>query len=479
MSNRATSAHNGTVDLVAVLGPWSDGPGPLYQELRRAIGDAIERGVLADGDRLPSERDAARVLAIGRGTAVAAYEHLVADGLLERRRGSGTYVRVTDQPPLPPGREGSALVHRLVEHGSGAADLVDLSISVLAGAEGVPDVSVSTSDLLAVVPDTGYAPRGLPSLRSAVAEHITGWGLPTDPGQVVITTGAQQAISAAAACWVRPGDTVVVDDPTYPGALAAFTQAGAVIAGAPVDGHGVRPEAVAALLALRPSLVYLQSSVHSPTGTLLSADRRAEIAGLLAAARVPLVEDVALADLSWEDPPPPIASHDPGAPIAVVGSFSKLFWGGLRVGFVRAPEPLALRFARVKATHDLGTSAVGQLVTERMLRSAPASELRSFRTAELHERYEVLAGALGRALPAWRWRRPSGGLSLWVDIGEPSEPFAQHALRHGVAVATPGALSPSTAHDTHLRLSFAGRPEVLVEGVARLAAAAAAWSRAR
>lgn len=114
-----------------MLGAWADGPGPLFRKLSRAVASAIERGALGDRDRLPSERVAAGVLAIGRGTAVAAYDELVAAGLVERRRGSGTYVRVTDQPPLPPGREGSALVDRLVRHGEPGTDLVDLSISVL------------------------------------------------------------------------------------------------------------------------------------------------------------------------------------------------------------------------------------------------------------------------------------------------------------------------------------------------------------
>lgn len=476
MPNRATSSRSGSVtEFVSALGSWSESAGPLFRNLARAIAGAIERGALADGDRLPSEREAARALAIGRGTAVAAYDVLVADGLLHRRMGSGTYVAVSDQPPLPPGREGSALVHRLVERSQPTTDLIDLSLSVLRDAAHLPPAAIDTADLLSVTPDTGYTPWGLPSLRRAVAAHITSWGLPTNEHQIVITTGAQQAISAAAACWVRPGDTVIVDDPTYPGALAAFTQAGARVIGIPLDQHGVRPQLLAAQLDPRPALVYLQSSVHSPTGTILRAGRRRDIAALVADRHVPLVEDLALADLAWERTPAPIAAHVPEASIAVVGSLSKLFWGGLRIGFVRAPEPLALRFARVKATQDLGSSAVSQLLAERLLRSAPPDQLRRSRTAQLLARRDTLTAALGRQLPGWTWREPSGGLSLWVNIGSPAEPFAQHALRFRVAVATPGALSPSARHDGHLRLSFAGPPDELEEGVTRLAAAWKTW----
>ena len=109
--------------------------------------------------------------------------------------------------------------------------------------------------------------------------------------------------------------------------------------------------------------------------TPLAAGRRRAIAELVAEARVPLVEDHALAGLAWEEPPPPIAAHRPQAPIAVIGSLSKTYWGGLRIGFVRAPAPVALRFARVKATHDLGTSAVSQVLAERLLAGGPPARL--------------------------------------------------------------------------------------------------------
>jgi DNA-binding transcriptional MocR family regulator len=403
---------------------------------------------------------------------VAAYDLLVADGLVERIHGSGTFVIGAGSLGLPRGREGSALVARLVDRSATASTVLDLSISVLRRPTGLPDVSVSTADLAGIEPDTGYSPWGLPGLRHAVAGLVTGWGLPTTSDEIVITTGAQQAISAAAACWVRPGDAVIVEAPTYPGAVSAFVAAGARLVAVPVDRHGVRPDDLEAALAEHPVLAYLQPTLHSPTGCVLAANRRQRIAELLTAARVPLVEDHALAGLLWGDPPPPpIAAHAAEHPVAVVGSLSKLFWGGLRVGFVRAPAPVALRVARVKATHDLGSSAISQLVAQRLLEHPDTRAFLATRNADLRRRYDALAGLLERHLPSWRWVEPAGGLSVWVQLPEPvAEPFAQAALREGVAVATAEALSPSGVHLDRLRLSFAGPIDELEEAIARLAA---------
>jgi len=476
MTNRANPSNAAHDSVVDELGDWAVGAGPLFRQLARALAGAIERGVLGRGTRLPPERTLAAALVISRGTAVAAYDLLVADGLVERRRGSGTYALGAGALSLPPGREGSALVHRLVERSAGPSALIDLSISVLHDPSALPAVTIDAAAFQAVDPDTGYSPWGLTGLRAALAEHVTGWGLPTRPDEIVVTTGAQQGISAAAACWLRPGDTVVVEDPSYPGAIAAFGQAGARLRGVGVDHGGVRVDELADALADRPALVYLQSTVHSPTGAILSESRRRAVARLVEAAKVPLVEDLALADLAWRPAPPPIAAYAHDASVAVLGSLSKRYWGGLRLGWVRASAPLAVRFARVKATQDLGSSAVSQVLAERLLR-APDTERRDYLEGlrrELRSRYETLAAALRERLPDWRWDEPAGGLSIWVRLPTPTaETFAQAALRHGVAVATAPALSPSPAHPDRIRLSFSGPPVELVEGVKRLASAAA------
>jgi len=464
--------------LVAELADWAVGSAPLFRQLARGIASGIERGALARGTRLPSERALATALVVSRGTVVAAYDQLVADGLIERQQGSGTYVLGAGVLGLPPGREGSALVHRLVDLSAGPSSIVDLSISVLHDASNLPPVALASNELRAVEPDTGYSPWGLTGLRRSLAEHVTGWGLPSAADEIVVTTGAQQAISAAAACWLRPGDIVVVEDPTYPGAIAAFGQAGARLRGVGVDRSGVRIDELAAALADRPALVYLQSTVHSPTGVVLSRSRRRAIAALIEEARVPLLEDLALADLAWTPAPPPIASFCTDASVAVVGSLSKLFWGGLRVGWVRAPAPLATRFANVKATQDLGSSAVSQVLAERLLHATATTDTGYVDrlNADLRARYRTMALALASGLPGWTWDAPSGGLSIWIRLPAPNaEAFAQAALRHGVAVATAPALSPSNGHADRLRLSFSGPPALLEEGVRRLADAWEHW----
>ena len=356
MLNRSTSAkvaRSASLEqLLDYLGAWTAGPGPIFQRLARAIAASIERGELPHDTRLPSERSLAAAAWVSRGTVVAAYDVLLGEGLADRRTGSGTFVVSGDGPGLPQGREGSRLVAHLTQRGEDppGVDLIDLSISVLDDPAGLPRVSVSTAELAGAVPGTGYDPRGQLDLRTTIAERLTDQGLTSTPDQLVITTGAQQAISAAIACWVRPGDVVLVEDPTYPGALAALTAAGAVVRGIPLDRNGVRVDALEEALADRPALVYLQSALHSPTGAVLSTDRRRRIAALLTASRVPLVEDIALAGLGWAGPSAQIASHAPDHPIAVVGSISKMFWSGLRVGFAADSMPRTSCLHRAKPT---------------------------------------------------------------------------------------------------------------------------------
>ncbi|MFN8017560.1 MAG: PLP-dependent aminotransferase family protein [Acidimicrobiales bacterium] len=489
-----------TAAFVAVLGDWTAGPGPLHRKLERAIARLVERGELARGWRLPAERRLAKAIVVTRGVVVLAYDALVADGLVERRQGSGTYVAGSAGSGLPPGREGSRLIGHLVDRPGGeaaslvppplgavesveAGEVIDLSVSVLGDVAGLPPAQVDVRRLLG---DGLDSPWGVPALRRRIAERTTAIGLDATPDQIVVTTGAQQGISIAVGCWVRPGDRVVIDDPTYPGALSALLAAGAVPVPVPVDRHGPRLAELEAALATRPAMAYVQSRVHSPTGGRLSAHRRKAIAELVVRHQVPLVEDHALFAVDWAggDGPGalahvPIAAHAPGHPIAVVGSYSKRFWAGLRVGFVRAPEVVAQRLVRVKATHDLGSSVPGQSLALALLDHPDHERWLRARNVELARRAALLAGLIESRLPGWTAAVPHGGLSLWVRLPAPvAGRFADVARRHGVVVATAEGLSARPQeHRDRLRLTFALPEPALLAAVDRLASAWSTFAR--
>jgi DNA-binding transcriptional MocR family regulator len=460
---------NGAPDIEIVLGPWSAGGGRLHTKLAAAFRRAIERRVLAPGIRLPSERELSRQLLVSRSTVVAAYDSLRAEGLLDSRRGSGT--RVARLPGAGPTGVDTPLnpVYRSLLADE-AGDVFSLACAINPAHRAVADAitEVASEAPASLLRTSGYLPLGVPELRSGLAEFHTRAGLPTATEQVVVTTGAQQAVNLCAALFVRPGDRVVVESPSFAGTLDAFRAMAVEFVAVEVDDGGADVRGVrTALQREAPTLVFLMPSFHNPTGVMLARGRRVELAELAATSGIPLVEDNALELTPLAvDPVPSVAAFGPpDAPIVTIGSFSKLAWGGLRVGWLRAPEPLARRLGEVKARADLGTPMFDQVVAARLLDRV--DEMREDRRSHLLAALDLTAGLLDRHLPEWRWRRPDGGPSLWVRLPHGSAAaYAQAALRHGVEVIPGDVMSPTGGHADHLRLPFTAPPEVL-EGVIR------------
>jgi DNA-binding transcriptional MocR family regulator len=481
------------MDVPTVLGPWSSGPGPLHRKLADAVSAAIERGDLVAGERLPAERVLARALAVSRSTVVAAYDHLRAEGWLESRQGSGSRVRWT----APVGRtravpglgdtSGDVIFRRLIE---GPGTTISLAAAILPGAPSVAEAAgtFTSSELADMVSTSGYVPLGLPALRREIAALHTRAGLRTAETQVVVTTGAQQAISLAAGLLVDRGDTVIVENPSFSGTLDALRVAGAKLMAVPTDDAGTDVDALArAVERTSPAAIYVMPSYHNPTGVELTESRRRRLARIAAATGVPLIEDNTLehTSLTGAPPLPPVASYEPDAPILTVGSLSKVLWGGLRVGWIRASEAMIGRLAHCKAVHDLGSPVFTQAIAARLLPrlDAIAAERRTQLVAHL-DRAEQL---LREHLPTWTWRRPVGGLALWVKLpAGDGNAFAQVALRYGVEVVPGTTMSPVAAGAAgaagaepsfadHLRLALI-QPPLLDEGIARLGRAWTAYA---
>jgi DNA-binding transcriptional MocR family regulator len=462
------------------LNGWDDAGGPLYTTLADRLADLVAMGELPPGARLPSERALAAALGVSRGTVVAAYDRLRADGLAETRHGSGTVVRAEASPVTGP-REShvaAALASQGIWSGmlTGDDDTIDMRGAYWMGADDLPsdafalDRGADAAELLA---GHGYRPLGIPGLRAAIARRLSAAGLATEPEQVLVTSGAQQAITLVAELLVGPEDPVVLEELTFPGAIDAFVARQARVRTARLTPHGVDVGHLARVVAdADPRVVYLVADCHNPTGTVLPAIARRRIAELTTRWSGVVVDDRTLSGMSLDGSgfPPPIGAFadDPAARIVTIGSMSKAFWGGLRVGWIRAPQRMLSRLARLKTADDLGTAAVSQLAAQRLIDRA--DEILPRRHAATVERFEVLTDALRRRLPEWEWTDPAGGLCLWVRLpGADSLTFATMAARHGVGVAPGPVSAPAGGWRDHLRLPFGQPPHVLGEAVDRLA----------
>jgi DNA-binding transcriptional MocR family regulator len=460
------------------LGEWSAGPGRLQHKLGAALREVLARSDLRPGDRLPPERKLADALLVSRTTVVAVYDLLAAEGWLERRRGSGTTLTARHRAAGVPstghvaGGTGSLLFDRLLDERDGTISLAratsPASNEVLQAAQ-----RVLTGDGKDLLRQSGYQPRGLTVLRGRLAERLTRSELPTDERQLLITTGAHQALALIAASYLRRGDRVIVESPSFAGCLDVLRAAEVRLVPVPIDEQGVRVDAIKdALRDERAALIYVMPTYHNPAGVTLSEHRRRSLAEVASAAGVPILEDNALAGASLGgEPPPPIAAWADDrtrAPVLSVGSLSKSIWAGLRIGWVRAPAAIIDRLARHKALADLGSPVISQLVAAELLPELDA--LIEARSAELRGGLARLEDLLRRRLPTWQWRTPDGGPSLWVRVpAGDTTTLSQLALRHGIELVPGSTMSADGGHREWLRIPYSFTPAELDLVVDRLA----------
>jgi DNA-binding transcriptional MocR family regulator len=323
----------------------------------------------------------------------------------------------------------------------------------------------------------GYAPReGLVRLRTLVSRELSAIGVGASAEDIVITTGSQQAIDLVARALIDPGDTVLVEASTYSGAIHALTVAGARLVGVPSDEDGPDPDALRALTTSGAKCLYLMPNSRNPTGTTISAQRRAELVAWSHEAGVPLVEDDYGADLDLDpDPPMPPALRALDPEVLYTGTFSKKLIPALRVGFLVCPPGLRRPIVALKHTMDLGTSALLQhALAEFIERGLLRAHLRRI-VPIYRERRDALDHALKAHMPPYvRWVKPRSGLVLWLELPSwlDAEVVYEEALDHGVLV-TPGTMNAvGTRGQRGLRLVYCSEPtERLEEGARRLGAA--------
>ena len=447
-------------EVALLLAGWPDSThGTLAQRLALALRRAIAAGLLGDGVQLPAERAMATALSVSRSTVTSALEELRADGLIVSRQGSGTVVR-----------NGSRAVasSRIAEHLSGWPG-IDLAAGNPPDPAHWPAISVNVADLIADGGGPGVQPLGLEALRVALAERHSAQGRRTDVEQIHVTAGAHHAVALVVRACMGSGDAIAVEETNYPGIFDIIENLGCRTIPLPSDGAGIVPEALErALEAQQVSVVYLQAGPHNPTGRAPSPGRLEALASVLDRHDAVVVEDCALADLTFRGRVrPELTDLCRRATVASVGSFSKVAWGGLRIGWLRAPAPLIQRTMHLRLTTDLGASVPAQLLVLKLL--PQLEELIERRRSTLIEAVDRAAARLRADLPEWQVNEPQGGSVLWVTLPvDDSGPFCQLARRHGVHVAPGSAARANRAADPHLRVCVDRSWELVDVGLHRL-----------
>jgi GntR family transcriptional regulator/MocR family aminotransferase len=483
------------------------GPVPLARQIQAQIERLIREGWLASGVKLPATRVLARDLGVNRTTVALAYEELVAAGWARAHVGQGTFVA---GPPAEAARPAPARAARAPLDWS---RLFSRSAHVAAGlerhpapppgaarplvsfAEGMPDSGLFPTDafrrvlnqvvraegerLLQYQAGDGYAP-----LQAFLATYLLRFGVEARADDILVVNGSQQGFDLIARTLLDPGDVVAMEQPTYPRALDVFRAAGAQLVPVPWDGDGPSAEALEQVLArYRPKLFYCQPTAHNPTGLTISGEAARRILDAAARHRVPIVEDGFDGSLYYgERRPLPLRALDRDGLVVYIGTFSKILFPGLRVGWLVAPPPVVERLRAAKRLADLGTSALIQAAIHRFCERRLLDRHVRRIVGEYDRRRTALLAALARHMPDdVRWTEPRGGFSLLLTLpaGCDAGVLLPRALRRGVGF-TPGArfFLDGTGAGT-ARLSFSSVPVRRIdEGVRRLAGAIAEWRRA-
>lgn len=469
---------------------------PLYQQIEAYLRQGILSGSLAADTRLPASRQLARELGVNRITVESAYAVLETDGLIYSRMGSGTYVLPPDPllalPKPTPGAPWPLWQQGLKEHGreGPASDAVSgrpaRPARVISFASGIGDAHLFPAEdfrkvLQAVMRRDGIAaldygePNGHAALRETITHILASQGLHTRSENVLITAGSQQALSLVSQLLLKPGDVIMVESPTYSGALDLFRALGFRVVGVPVDRHGMQVEALEKLLQQHhPKLIYTIPTFHNPTGTCLSTARRVELIVLADRYNIPILEDDFVGDLRYEGrSQPAIKALDPGGRVVYVSTFSKILMPGLRVGFLVVEGPMYQRLVDFKRVNDLATSTLIQHALEAYVTVGRYQSYLRRSCQVFHKRRDAMLSAIQHYLPPGvPFDPPQGGLFIWLQLPDDlsSEKLLPLAWEEGVDFSAGNNFFPDRlGGSSWLRLNFAAQPpDQIEEGIRRL-----------
>ena len=475
---------------------------PLYTQIYQFLRQQIETEALVVGSRLPASRELAADLGVSRVTVINAIAELEAEGFVVSVQGSGAFV--ADWPLLVEPIVGETAVSLWPQWQTDSASQSNVSLysahesqikacthpDLIQFASGMGSTEVFNLDefrktFQAVLrrdgaKALGYGDTthgGYEPLRHTIAQILSNSGIPTHAENVLITSGSQQAISLVAQLLVKPGETILVESPTYEGGLNLFRSLGVKLIGVPVDEDGMDMAALeAALQTHRPKLIYTIPTFHNPTGTSLDTQRRRQMVTLARQYNVPILEDDFAGELRYEGyAQPALKALDTDGTVIYVNTFSKALVPGLRLGFLVANGPIYEQLVIHKRASDRSSSDMMQRALDAYITVGRyQAQLRKVCGIYRRRRNGMLA-ALEQFMPEGVvWQRPFGGLFLWLQLpdGMDAAELLPVALQEGVAFVPGSAFFVDKRPFSALRLNFTAHdPEIIEVGIERLGSA--------
>src|SRR5215471_791805 len=470
---------------------------PLYRQICQQLREAILSGELSEGTRLPTERALASELGINRTTVMNAYNELASEGLIEGHVGRGTLVRRNHFGYLDDGFENET-ASWLLGLPAGEREVLGpdaLMLSELASmserneiislAPGNPSPDLLPAEMIQNIfadgflsarqSALGYCPvEGLHSLRKAIAAWMRKRGVAVDAQHILILSGSTQGIGLIGRFLLNQGDEVVVEVPTYLGAIQMFRALNVRVIGVPTDNEGIRVDLLESILARhRPRLIYTIPTFQNPTGTVMTQDRRRRLLLLAKRYQTPLLEDDPYGEIYFGDKqPPPLKALDSNGQVLYLSTYSKILAPGLRVAWLAAPEPMIERLSLHKQVFDLNTNAIGQwIISEILRRKLLDGHLKMVRQQYEHKRDLMLQAIATHWPKEVRVNRPEGGFHLWCRLpGDMrSRTLLREAASEQVAFVIGEPFHVDGGGQQHLRLSYAyPEEEHIEEGIRRI-----------
>lgn len=466
---------------------------PVYLQIKNQLRDMIISGQLPPGHILPTERSLCQLLEVNRTTVVKAYHELKADGLAEARVGRGTSVsaRTAKCSLAGAGRFGKVPWYQYFNEGPELgenhiiSDIMDINCNkdIVSFSGGLPDPELYPLDELDMLHEKLlrthkgqlllHSPvEGIQQLRSAISSFMRSKNIEANPRDIMILSGSQQGLDYIARVFLKPGDTVILEEPSFFGAIQIFRAAGAKVIGIPTDSQGMRTDILESLIQrYKPKFIYTLPTFQNPSGMVMSLDRRYELLNLSYKYRTPIVEDDPYGDLRYAGRAlPSLKALDSCEHVIYLSTFSKVLSIGLRIGWIAAPQEIIRKFAWLKQMTDLHANTPGQYLISEFLTDGHYQKHLDRILKDYGRKLELMDSALaeyGGSLVSWN--KPEGGYYIWCRLPEyiTNSRLVSKAAEKGVSYLPGEVCYPDgTQGESFMRLNFTfTAPEKIAPGI--------------